>query len=520
MAVRIVHGDCREVLPTLEPECFDCIVTSPPYWGLRDYGVEGQIGLEPTLDAYVETMVAVGRELWRVLKPEGTFWLNLGDSYASAWVCNRRNEIGSGSLPAGKRADRPNRLVNGLKEKDLCGVPWRVAFALQANGWWLRSAIVWHKPNPMPESVTDRPTSAYEMVFLLTKAERYFYDADAIAEPASLNSHGATNPHAGAKQESIGQNQGGSLGVKCSGMRNARNVWTMATQPFSGAHFATMPPDLAERCIKAGCPEFVCSECGHVLDSHIKDTVRTGTNGNGLCALRSGVSKASVASDTNEILQSKMRIGSKDADAKSDSLRKLRGASDLGSQEPTETVLQCSLPMQTYGEESPNDEGVDDHDQGVCDDSSARSSESNGGWVRDGASARHGKGNGASPSAHRSRSSQGRQPEAQLTGKPGSSDEAETRPSAESPDGQDPLPSLRGGNSSVPSCPRCKANLARVGAVSPGQVLDPFGGAGTTGLVADRLGRNATLIELNPAYRELAADRTRDDAPLFAQVTA
>ncbi len=335
MAVRIVHGDCREVLPTLPEDSFDCIVTSPPYWGLRDYGVAGQIGLEPTLDAYVETMVAVGRDLWRVLKREGTFWLNLGDSYASAWVCNRRNEIGSGSLSAGKRADRPNRLVNGLKEKDLCGVPWRVAFALQSDGWWLRSAIVWAKPNPMPESVTDRPTSAYEMVFLLTKAERYFYDADAIAEPASLNSHGAINPNAGAKQESIGQNQGGSLGVKidkqrgactrhagfndrwdamkkaeqCSGMRNARNVWTIATQPYSGAHFATMPPDLAERCIKAGCP----------------------------------------------------------------------------------------------------------------------------------------------------------------TG---------------------------------------------------GHVLDPFGGAGTTGLVADRLVRNATLIELNPTYRELAADRTRDDAPLFAQVTA
>ncbi len=522
MVVRIVHGDCREVLPTLPVDSFDCIVTSPPYWGLRDYGtatweggnpecdhaitrrnhgsekqstsagtsrdkivgkdcqrcgarrIDTQIGLEPTLDAYVETMVAVGRALWRVLKPEGTFWLNLGSSYfgggrggggsfakerasyrvgadgkrpipfpepphvraygsdgkepsgstgldsacsdpdgerqggfsirryrtidtgalrpQSSW---RDERIGQHSEPldselraelsrlspkalsflgyapddfchgatasayqqqpprysadehlrtghvsgrigrdtafrtSGKDAsatafDSPSEAFRRylaiqsqhFKAKDLVDVPHLVALALQADGWWLRSAIVWAKPNPMPESVTDRPTSAYEMVFLLTKAERYFYDADAIREgisPTTLARYGGPPRRTGLNgqstpERSVPSGAAQSCGINENG-RNARNVWTISTQPYSGAHFATMPPDLAERCIKAGCP-----------------------------------------------------VG--------------------------------------------------------------------------------------------------------------------------------------------------------------GRVLDPFGGAGTTGLIADRLGRNATLIELNPTYRELAADRTRDDAPLFAQVTA
>ena len=163
MTVNIINGDCRAILPTLEADSFDCTVTSPPYWGLRDYGVDGQIGLEPTLDSYVETMAALGDELWRVLKPSGSFWLNLGDSYAMS----TKGSSGKGEKQVSNAgtilADRKWSIPIGLKPKDLCGVPWRVAFALQSRGWWLRSAIVWAKPNPMPESVTDRPTSAYEM---------------------------------------------------------------------------------------------------------------------------------------------------------------------------------------------------------------------------------------------------------------------------------------------------------------------------------------------------------------------
>lgn len=263
MGVRVIHGDCREVLPTLETASFDCVVTSPPYFGLRDYGVEGQIGLEPTLDAYIEALCGVFDELWRVLKSTGTAWLNLGDSYAGGGRgggspnCKTRTNVGSLVAPTPLSA-------TGLKPKDLIGVPWRVAFALQARGWWLRSAIVWHKPNPMPESVRDRPTSAYEMVFLMTKSERYFFDTASIAEISAYPGDNRALRTDTRKALDIICADNGSrarTGNPTGETRNARNVWIIATQPYSGAHFATMPRDLAERCIKAGCPEG-----GHVLD--------------------------------------------------------------------------------------------------------------------------------------------------------------------------------------------------------------------------------------------------------------
>lgn len=252
--IKILNGDCRDILPTLADNSFDCVVTSPPYWGLRDYGVEGQIGLESTMGEYLNAMVGVCRELRRVLKPGGTFWLNIGDTYASAWVCNRRNVIGSGSLPAGRRADRPNRLTDGLKEKDLCMIPNRLAIALQEDGWYVRSEIIWHKPNPMPESVRDRPTSAHEKVWLLTKSPKYFYDAKAIEEPSVQPDRVRSDKIGGASHKERGQHSEGGLFIG-SQARNARNVWTITTKPFKGAHFAVMPIELAERCIKAGCPE-------------------------------------------------------------------------------------------------------------------------------------------------------------------------------------------------------------------------------------------------------------------------
>ena len=238
MTVRIINGDCRTILPTLDADSFDCVVTSPPYWGLRSYLPEGhddkhrEIGLEPTLDAYVETMAALGDDLWRVLKPEGTFWLNLGDSYARSGgttdttSATRQRELGH-MASSQRRMTAP---TDGLKPKDLCGVPWRVAFALQARGWWLRSAIVWAKPNPMPESVTDRPTSAYEMVFLLTKAERYFYDADAVKEEETSKPQNWTKrvfgkaggAHRNENAERFGPVSAADVGARG---RNARNVW-------------------------------------------------------------------------------------------------------------------------------------------------------------------------------------------------------------------------------------------------------------------------------------------------------
>ena len=253
MAVRIIIGDCRETLRTLPAGSVNCCVSSPPYWGLRDYGHGDQIGLEQTPDEYVAQLVAVFREVRRVLRDDGTLWLNLGDSYAA-------HGAGHGGKEAAyldRSARKARKAPPGLKPKDLVGIPWRVAFALQADGWWLRSDIIWAKPNPMPESVTDRPTKAHEYVFLLTKSARYWYDADAIAEPTS---YPVPDDRAlsGDYSDGSGRNDNGehrSGGFVTGATRNARTVWTIATQPYPGAHFAVMPPALAERCIKAGCPE-------------------------------------------------------------------------------------------------------------------------------------------------------------------------------------------------------------------------------------------------------------------------
>jgi len=264
----ILTGDCLEVLRGLPDGMAQTCVTSPPYYGLRDYGHAGQIGLEESPDAYVARLVDVFREVRRVLRDDGTLWLNLGDSYGTSGATAGANNtqhggdkrkakdghatpFRSGSAYLGKGAT-VSAAAFGCKPKDLLGIPWMVAFALRADGWWLRSDIIWHKPNPMPESVRDRPTSAHEHVFLLSKRASYFYDAAAIAEDA-LQPEGEARITAQHKQAAIGQNQTGSLGTNYgAATRNARNVWTIATRPYSGAHFATMPPALAERCIKAG----------------------------------------------------------------------------------------------------------------------------------------------------------------------------------------------------------------------------------------------------------------------------
>jgi DNA modification methylase len=231
--VDILVGDCRKILADLPAGSAQCCVTSPPYFGLRDYGMVEQAGLEATPAEYVAGMVGIFREVRRVLADDGTLWLNIGDSYH-----NYRSHLG-GSVPTNsvhrggsrdqqkveqfKRANRGKRLP-GLKDKDLIGIPWMLAFALRDDGWWLRSPIIWAKPNPMVERVRDRPTSAYEMVFLLAKAGSYFYDADALDETAPDGT-----------------------------LRNARNIWSIPTQSAGGGiHFATMPPELAARCIRAG----------------------------------------------------------------------------------------------------------------------------------------------------------------------------------------------------------------------------------------------------------------------------
>jgi DNA modification methylase len=264
--IEIRVGDCREILRTLNDRSVHCCVTSPPYFGLRDYGHGGQIGLEPTPDAFVAELVAVFREVRRVLRDDGTLWLNLGDSYVS--VGNGAQGVGGPMATRRVAQVRDRKAVHssverppsvpGLPAKNLIGIPWRVAFALQSDGWYLRQDIIWHKPNPMPESVRDRCTKAHEYVFLLSKSERYHYDAGAISE-ASQDPRGPGNigPVAQPPGERSGENANtrGSLHkIGAREYRNRRSVWTVATQPFSGAHFATFPPELIEPCIKAGCP--------------------------------------------------------------------------------------------------------------------------------------------------------------------------------------------------------------------------------------------------------------------------
>lgn len=256
---RILHGDSLDVLRSLPDGFVNTCVTSPPYWGLRDYGVDGQLGAEPTPEEYVERLVAVFREVKRVLRDDGTLWLNLGDSYVGTGHKGRHRDPKNKSGRNGQSWALNNR-VDGLKRKDLVGIPWRVAFALQADGWYLRSDIIWHKPNAMPESVKDRPTKAHEYIFLLTKSAKYYYDADAIREPVT------TKPWGKGPNGSIGtakKQQGAAGGARAkSGRagnhpkgRNKRTVWSVTTKPFKGAHFAVFPPDLIEPCVLAGAPE-------------------------------------------------------------------------------------------------------------------------------------------------------------------------------------------------------------------------------------------------------------------------
>lgn len=300
----ILVGDCREMLRTLPDESVHCVVTSPPYWGLRDYGtasweggdpdcahrvggqvqdgkapgaivagvrpgvdasrcrdcgavrVDSQLGLEATPEEYVANMVEVFREVRRVLRDDGTLFLNLGDSYAATGKSGGGAQgewwEEAGADHTGPRGGKWRPAPAGLKPKDLVGIPWRVAFALQADGWYLRSDIIWHKPNPMPESVQDRPTKAHEYVFLLSKNERYHYDAEAIAEEATCDRKRGPALH----PDRVSTNGNSGLARReLADTRNARSVWTITTKPYPGAHFATFPPELAERCILAGCPK-------------------------------------------------------------------------------------------------------------------------------------------------------------------------------------------------------------------------------------------------------------------------
>jgi DNA modification methylase len=250
--IRFITGDSREVLKELESASIHCVITSPPYLGLRNYGMDRQIGLEPTLEGYINELMTVFAEVKRVLRDDGTFWLNLGDSYSSQG--GQRTE---GSHDGGVgRASAPGPRVtpSGVRPKSLIGMPWRVAFALQADGWILRSDIIWAKGNPMPESVTDRPTRCHEYLFMFAKSERYFYDYEAVREEGVIPA-GTRGAKGSAERAAIaGVNSRPPEYKVYDGFRNRRSVWNVNTRPFPGAHFATFPPALVEPALLAGCP--------------------------------------------------------------------------------------------------------------------------------------------------------------------------------------------------------------------------------------------------------------------------
>ncbi len=255
MTVKVINADCRDALRDMPDKSVNCIVTSPPYFGLRDYGNAAQIGLEQTPDAFVAELVSVFREARRVLRDDGTLWLNLGDSYASSGkIGGSGDSIGSDGYTRNNREERGCSPKGGLSAKQLIGIPWRVAFALQADGWYLRQDIIWHKPNPMPESVKDRCTKAHEYIFLFSKSPKYYFDSGSIREDGV---YPAGTKGAKGSADRIAQKGVNSRPAEYKiydGMRTKRSVWTVTTKPFSGTHFATFPPDLIEPCILAGCP--------------------------------------------------------------------------------------------------------------------------------------------------------------------------------------------------------------------------------------------------------------------------
>lgn len=409
MAVQILIGDVRERLRAMPAESVHCVVTSPPYWGLRDYGVAGQIGLEPTYQAHIAVMVGVFREVRRVLRRDGTLWLNYGDCYATTPNGRPAEEVAALGTDDRAFRDKPFSTVGGaLKPKDAALMPHRLAIALQEDGWWVRSDIVWHKPNPMPSSTRDRPSTAKEYLFLLTKSPRYFYDAVAIREEASsgdadwkmpdgwdtgegghgsIHRHGREKGRPASRKPRIGgprhadhqhTNHLNLRGVPRGLGRNKRDVWTIATEPFSDAHFATMPTRLVEPCILAGTSERgVCPTCGAPWVRLVD---------------REFVPQPDVSAD------------------------------------------------------------------------------------------------------HATRQAEGLDPSSRWAG------------------------TQRGTvtNTTTGWAPSCGHDA---GPPVPATVLDPFGGAGTVGLVADRLRRFAILIELNPQYAALAARRIAGDASLLSEVT-
>ena len=487
--VTIYHGDSWELASTLALQSIHTIVTSPPYWGLRDYGEPGQFGLESTPEAYVARLVALFALLRPALRDDGTVWLNLGDSFCSQGGTHDGrddNQPGVGASRAWRnssgRADgivdergqrnRNGNTVTSLKPKDLVGIPWRVAFALQADGWYLRSDIIWHKPNPMPESVTDRPTKAHEYLFLLSKRARYYYDAEAIKEPSVFPSGSRKDVDRGGfdgKWTEPGKEAFRSI----ADTRNKRTVWTVPTRPFSAAHFAVFPPDLIKPCILAGCPELYCVDCGRPL---------------------------TVVECAQDIQDDATQKGSSHDGQEAERSTGLSGVRS-GVPLPQSSVLFEAVCESQYGSEQGDNSGVRNGSEGLQTHSQSVTPDGNPRGVCHGAS--NGDGGTHREDAHGAggRSPQERESGGQSDREPRTHGEVGPRPQAQAASEANTVSSLRRNDSpSAPRCPACgSTNLAK------GVVLDPFVGSGTTAEVARSLGRKAVGFELNAEYIDIAA---------------
>ena len=557
MSATVLHGDCRELLATMEPGSAQMCVTSPPYFGLRDYGVSGQIGLESTPDAFVAEMVAVFRAVKRVLRDDGTLWLNLGDSYSRMQPDNVPQSKNLRVQPPSMR----ERIVD-LPPKNLLGIPWRVAFALQADGWYLRSDIIWAKPNPMPESVTDRPTKSHEYLFLLAKQERYYYDAAAIADPlAAPEKQGRS--HTVALDYSIGSGRAdekaGDRGLanrEPLTNRNRRTVWTVATQPFKGwlktSHRVRVEADDADddttRTESPDCPvhgdsavraaSVACGEHGD--DASIRSPRSDGRPALGL---------EHDSAPTGQLLDGCSPDGSSDSLLPSS----VPTATDRSSRtSKTGRAPATTSPCTVFAQTSESTDGIgalpgsaDSADRTsesstAPDDSRARLSDQTVARIAHSLSSGSLK---CSCTYHKTiykdtshfatfppaliepciRAGSARQACETCGAAWGrvvertamvidrserTHDKGHTRAS-----GTMRAPATSTTTGFAPRCD-CETNTGSGRSL----VLDPFFGAGTTGVVADRLGRDCIGIELNPAYAAMASNRITDDSPLFSVV--
>lgn len=519
MTTTIHVGDCRDALATLPDQSVHCCVTSPPYFGLRDYkippstwgdGWVGCLGNEPTVQMYVGHVVEVFREVRRVLRDDGTLWLNLGDSYANS---GQRGDTRSGfnaryfgSGEPGKNEQAathlpPTVVPTGLKPKDLIGIPWRIAFALQADGWYLRSDIIWSKPNPLPESVRDRPTKSHDYIFLLSKRPRYFFDAGAVKEEVTGNTHSRGTKMAPPK--TMLHENGGESHVKNNQSfmeatwgpvqsRNIRSVWTIATHPYAEAHFATFPPKLAERCILAGTSHYgACGKCGapwrRLIETEYLNPGNRTTNGP-----RSIDNHHVTAGYTQRLEAVRSTIG-------------------------WEPSCGCDMTYDTHYK--PDDfeliatplteDGADDH----------AITRGRKGYLRV-----RSEGAGVAISTRYEQRCYAKQ----IRGSAGNRDRMEAEAGASAfahyirldRAGARPVPPKllevwirRGWLHRVPPPQR------RPYPVRPCVVLDPFGGSGTVSLEAERHGRDSIYIDLKPEYVEMARKRITTDAPLLTVIT-